>query len=48
MVTIDDPTLPSSQHDVNNINDYGFSGRTGRWTRALRPFRMNPRELEIC
>jgi len=29
IVTIDDPTLPSRQHEVNNIKDYGFSGRTG-------------------
>jgi hypothetical protein len=27
IVTIDDPTLPSRQHEVNNIKDYGFSGR---------------------
>src|SRR6266581_2470917 len=28
IVTIDDPTLPSRQHEVNNIKDHGFSGRT--------------------
>jgi len=25
---IDDPTLPSRPHEVNNIKDYEFSGRT--------------------
>jgi hypothetical protein len=27
IVAINDPTLPSRQHEVNNIKDYGFSGR---------------------
>jgi hypothetical protein len=25
IITIDDLTLPSGQHEVNNIKDYGFS-----------------------
>jgi hypothetical protein len=29
IVTIDDPTLRSTQRDVKNIKDYEFSGRTG-------------------
>jgi hypothetical protein len=36
IVTIDDPTLPSRQHEFNNIKDHGFSGRTGE--RQAREF----------
>jgi len=28
IVTIDEPTLRSTQHEVKNIQDYEFSGRT--------------------
>ena|SRR5438093_9969685 len=28
IITIDDLTLPARQHEVNNIKDYGFSGKT--------------------
>jgi len=36
IVAIDDPTLPARQHEVNNIKDYGFSGRTAIIINELR------------
>jgi len=51
MVTIDDPTLPSSQHEVNNIKDYRFSGRTAEdWPNLVAdidPIPLNEVALEF-
>jgi hypothetical protein len=36
VITIDDSTLHPRQHEVNNIKDYGFSGRTGHEAQPVR------------
>jgi transcriptional regulator with XRE-family HTH domain len=36
IVTIDDPTLPSRQYEVNNIKDYGFTRRSSQEDFAAR------------